>query len=70
MSASRKDYNEEEIDAVIDHLDLGFMRNIIKQSDDEVLGLMMTFTGSLIVLRMRTRQLGRTIIDSIKGLWS
>lgn len=68
MNVGRSDYTDEEIDAVIDHFDLGFMRNRLKQSDADLLELMTSFGGTGVVLAMRVKQLRRAILDSIKGI--
>lgn len=67
MTRSRSDYTEEEIDAVIDYFDLSFMRNKLKASDPDLLQLMHSFGGGMVVLSLRTRKLGRAIYDALRG---
>lgn len=56
------DYTDDEIDAVIDALDYGFMRNRIKASEADTLTIMNTYTAARVVLDMRLRKSGNEII--------
>lgn len=50
-------YTEEEIDYVIDKLDLGFMRNRIKQSPEDIKWMMGSFGGVTALVSFKFRKL-------------
>lgn len=66
MGIIHVNYTEEEIDAVIDALDLGFMRNSIKQSRADTEYIMHSFVGANVVLGMCACKLWKSILDSFK----
>ena len=57
-----KSYSEEEVDYVIDRLDLGFIRNRIKQSPDGINWMMGSFAGAAALIQFKVHKLTQKIL--------
>jgi hypothetical protein len=62
------DYTQEEIDAVILQLDLESWGNR-KLTGDQLLKCINTLNGQSIILKIRVKNLGKAIWDSLRIKW-